>query len=76
MPKSSGRKAIESYIKHEDIIDEAVVLGQQHGLDVSATENNDPNGDIRVAQKDCESFLKLLGETIDQNQKARGKSNE
>ncbi len=73
--KSSGRKAIESYIKHEDMVDNAVKLGRANGLDVSPTEGNDPKGDVKVIGKDTEAFLKLLGETIDKNQAKRGKNN-
>lgn len=73
--KSSGRKAIESYIKHEDMVDNAVKLGRANGLDVSPTEGNDPKGDVKVTGKDTEAFLKLLGETIDKNQAKRGKNN-
>lgn len=71
--KSSGRKAIESYIKHEDMVDNAVKLGKANGLDVSPTEGNDPKGDVKVKVKDTNAFLKLLGETIDKNQAKRGK---
>ncbi|EJG0413905.1 TPA: hypothetical protein ACMDSL_002047 [Vibrio parahaemolyticus] len=73
--KSSGRKAIESYIKHEDMVDNAVKLGKASGLDVSPTEGNDPKGDVKVSAKDTEAFLKLLSETIDKNQAKRGGSN-
>jgi hypothetical protein len=69
--KSAGRKAIESHIKHEDLVDNAVKLGQHFGLDVSATEGNDPNGDVRVSAKDKAEFLKALSNTIDSNQAKR-----
>lgn len=69
--KSSGRKAIESYIKHEDMVDNAVNLGQKFDLDVSATEGNDPRGDVKVKAKDKEAFLLLLSNTIDTNQAKR-----
>lgn len=69
--KSSGRKAIESYIKHEDMVDNAVKLGLANGLDVSSTEGNDPRGDVKVAAKDADEFLKLLSETIDKNKAKR-----
>lgn len=69
--KSSGRKTIESYTKHEDIVDNAVKLGLEKGLDVSSTEGNDPRGDVRVATKDADAFLKLLSETIDKNKARR-----
>jgi len=42
--KSTARKTIDSYTKHEDLIDNAVKLGRQAGLDVSPTEGNDPKG--------------------------------
>ncbi len=71
--KSSGRKAIESYIKHEDMVDNAVKLGKKNNLDVSPTEGNDPKGDVKVASKDRDAFLKLLGETIDKNKAKRSK---
>lgn len=73
--KSSGRKAIESYIKHEDMVDNAVKLGRANGLDVFPTEGNDPKGDVKVVAKDTEAFLRLLGETIDKNQARRGGNN-
>jgi hypothetical protein len=73
--ESSGRKAIESYIKHEDIIDNAVKLGKAKKLKVEATEGNSSKGDIRVASKDSEVFLDLLGKTIDMNQIKRSKKN-
>jgi hypothetical protein len=69
--KSSGRKAIESYIKHEDMVDNAVKLGRANNLDVRPTEGNDPKGDVKVAQKDLNSFLTLLGDTIDKNKSKR-----
>ena len=71
--KSTGRKAIDAYIKHEDIIDNAVKLGKANGLAVEPTVGNDPKGDVKVATKDRKAFLKLLGETIDQNQAKRSK---
>ena len=71
--KNTGRKAIDAYIKHEDIIDNAVKLGKANGLDVEPTEGNDPKGDIKVASKDRATFLKLLGETIDQSKANRSK---
>ena len=71
--KSSGRKAIESYIKHEDMVDNIVKLGNAKNLDVRSTEDNDPKGDVKVASKDREAFLILLGETIDKNKAKRSK---
>ena len=71
--KSAGRKAIEAYIKHEDIVDNAVKLGKSNHLDVEPTEGNDPKGDIKVTTKDREAYLKLLGETIDKNKAKRSK---
>lgn len=73
--KSSGRKAIESYIKHEDMVDNAVKLGRDNGLDVSPTEGNDPKGDVKVIAKDTKAFLRLLGETIDKSQARRAGNN-
>ena len=70
--KSTGRQAIDAYIKHEDIVDNAVKLGKANRLDVEPTEGNDPKGDIKVASKDRAAFLKLLGQTIDKNQAKRG----
>lgn len=70
--KSSGRKAIESYIKHEDMVDNAVKLGLANGLSVSPTEGNDPRGDVKVLAKDSVAFFKLLSETIDKNKAKRG----
>jgi putative IMPACT (imprinted ancient) family translation regulator len=71
--KNTARKAIDSYIKHEDIVDNAVKLGQQYDLDVESTDGNNKKGDIKVAKKDSEAFLNLLGTTIDKNQ-AKGDS--
>lgn len=71
--ESAGRKAIESYIKHEDIVDSAVNLGKSKGLKVEATEGNSSKGDIRVASEDSELFLDLLGRIIDTNQAKRSK---
>ncbi len=70
--KSSARKAIESTIKHEDIVDNAVNLGKKNSLNVSATEGNDPKGDLKVSKKDSKAFLDILGNTIDKNQAKRG----
>lgn len=67
--RSTGRKAIDSYIKHEDIVDNAVKLGKKNNLDVSPTDGNDPRGDIRVASKDMKKFIEILGSTIDQQQR-------
>ncbi len=63
--KSSVRKMIESATKHEDIVDAAVELGKNEGLDVEATDGNDPHGDIKVAKDDAQEFLNSMGETID-----------
>lgn len=71
--KSSARKAAESTLKHEDIVDNAVKLGKEKGLKVEATTGNDPKGDIKVDRKDSKEFLDLLGSTIDKNQAERGK---
>jgi len=70
--KSAARKAAESTFKHEDIVDNAVKLGKDQGLEVEATTGNDPRGDIRVDREDSENFLDLLENTIDKNQKKRG----
>ena len=71
MTKSTGRKTIDSYIKHEDIVDKAVDLGKAHGLDVAPTEGNDPRGDIRVREEDLLAYLEIMGKTIDSNQQKR-----
>ncbi|MBF2057349.1 MAG: hypothetical protein IGQ45_09020 [Cyanobacterium sp. T60_A2020_053] len=71
--RSSGRKAIDSYIKHEDIVDNAVKLGQKNGLKVEATQGNDSKGDIKVAKEDSKKYLDLLADTIDKNQARRNK---
>lgn len=68
---STASKAIASYVKHEELIEQAVKLGKQSGLDVNPTEGNDPKGDVRVAAKDKDAFLKLLSDTIDANQAKR-----
>jgi len=70
--KSAARKAAESAIEHEDIVDNAVKLGKNKGLQVEATPGNDPRGDIKVARKDSKEFLDLLGNTIDKKQQRRG----
>lgn len=70
--KSSGRKTIESYIKHEDMVDNAVRLGLTNGLNVSPTEGNDPRGDVKVSAKDSGAFFELLSKTIDKNKAKRG----
>ena len=53
------------------MVDNAVKLGLANGLDVSSTEGNDPRGDVKVAAKDADEFLKLLSETIDKNKAKR-----
>jgi len=65
--KSTGRKTIESYTKHEDTVEGLVELGQNAGLDVKATDGNDSHGDIRVAKDDAQEFSNLVCETIDRN---------
>jgi len=67
----TAQKSIESHKKHEELIDKAVKLGEGAGLDVNATLGNDPKGDVRVAARDKDAFLKLLGDTIDSNRKKR-----
>ncbi|WP_017294976.1 hypothetical protein [Geminocystis herdmanii] len=71
--RSSGRKTIDSYIKHEDMVDNAVKLGAKNGLKVEATTENDSRGDIKVAKEDSKKYLDLLGDTIDKNQARRNK---
>ena len=67
--KTTAQKTIESYEKHEAIIENAVKLGKDSGLDVEATEGNDPKGDIRVSSSDLGEFLDVVGGTIDSNKK-------
>jgi hypothetical protein len=69
--KRTGRKVIEAYTKHEDLIDKAVELGTSHHLNVEATDGNDPKGDIKVAAGDLEDFVDLISKTIKKNQSRR-----
>ena len=74
MANSTGRRAIESYRKHEALVDGVVRLGLACGLQVAATDNNDPHGDIRVATVDKDDFLAVLGRTIDKRQAERARN--
>lgn len=57
---SAARKAAESTIKHEDLVDAIEKLGKQNGLDVGATEGNDERGDVRVNKKDFNKLISLI----------------
>jgi outer membrane protein TolC len=65
--KSTAEKTIESYQKHEAIVEKAVESGKNAGYDVEATNGNDSRGDIRVAKDDAQEYLDHLGRTIDGN---------
>ncbi|BBV29776.1 hypothetical protein STW0522CIT19_12650 [Citrobacter freundii] len=57
---SAARKAAESTIKHEDLVDAIENLGRKNGLDIEATEGNDERGDIRVNKKDLNKLIYLI----------------
>ncbi|MFB1056716.1 hypothetical protein [Vibrio diabolicus] len=61
---SAARKAAESTIKHEDLVDAIENFGKKHGLDVKATEGNDPRGDVRVSRKDYAKLESLMDEKL------------
>lgn len=58
--KSAARKAAESTIKHEELVDAIENLGKINGLDIEATEGNDTRGDIRVGKKDFNKLVSLI----------------
>lgn len=68
--QSAARKAAESTLVHEDLVDAIEALGKAHGLDVEATEGNDPRGDLRVKKSDFQSLMNIIqskvkpGETL------------
>lgn len=61
---SAARKAAESTIKHENLVDALESLGKRNNLDVEATIGNDPRGDVRVNKKDFEQFILLIKEEL------------
>jgi hypothetical protein len=58
--QSAARKAAESTIKHEDLVDKIEALGQSAGLDIEATSGNDPRGDLRIKAKDLPQLKVLI----------------
>lgn len=61
---SAARKAAESTIIHEDLVDAIEALGQANGLDVEATKGNDSRGDLRVKKSDFDPLMKIIEEKI------------
>lgn len=61
---SAARKAAESTIKHEDLVDALESLGKKNGLDVEATTGNDPRGDVRVNKKDFPKFIAVIQQKL------------
>lgn len=61
---SAARKAAESTLKHEDLVDAIENLGKKNGLDVEATEGNDPRGDVRVSRKDFAKLVALMDQKL------------
>ncbi|MDN3454741.1 hypothetical protein [Psychrobacter sp. APC 3350] len=66
---SSARKAAESTLKHEDLVDAIEKLGKSKGLDVEATEGNDKRGDIRVSKKDFEKLMVIISDKLEEKNK-------
>ncbi|HCE4788166.1 TPA: hypothetical protein NKQ44_002607 [Vibrio parahaemolyticus] len=62
---SAARKAAESTIKHEDLVDAIEKLGKENGLDVEATEGNDKRGDVRVSRKDFDKLVSLIEKKLE-----------
>jgi hypothetical protein len=61
---SAARKAAQSTIIHEDLVDAIEALGQANGLDVEATKGNDSRGDLRVKKSDFGPLIKLIEEKL------------
>lgn len=62
---SAARKAAESTIKHEDLVDAIEKLGKGNGLDVEATVGNDKRGDVRVSRKDFDKLVSLIEKKLE-----------
>ncbi|HIF5595333.1 TPA: hypothetical protein ACX3CX_004579 [Vibrio parahaemolyticus] len=62
---SAARKAAESTIKHEDLVDAIENLGKKNGLDVEATEGNDKRGDVRVSKEDFDKLVSLIEKKLE-----------
>lgn len=63
-PPSAARKAAESTLIHEDLVDAIEELGKSQGLDVEATKGNDSRGDLRVRKSDFLILMKIIREKI------------
>lgn len=61
---SAARKAAQSTIIHEDLVDAIEALGQANGLDVEATKGNDSRGDLRVRKSDFDTLMKIIKDKI------------
>ncbi|MCF8986285.1 hypothetical protein GIW26_22280 [Pseudomonas syringae] len=61
---SAARKAAQSTIIHEDLVDAIEALGQANGLDVEATKGNDSRGDLRVKKSDFGPLIKIIEEKL------------
>jgi len=61
---SAARKAAESTLIHEDLVDAIEALGQANGLDVEATKGNDSRGDLRVKKGDLDLLIKIIKDKI------------
>lgn len=61
---SAARKAAQSTIIHEDLVDAIEALGQSNGLDVEATRGNDSRGDLRVKKSDFGPLMKIIENKI------------
>lgn len=62
---SAARKAAESTIRHEDLVDAIENLGKKNGLDVEATEGNDKRGDVRVSKEDFSKLVSLIKKKLE-----------
>lgn len=61
---SAARKAAQSTIIHEDLVDAIEALGQANGLDVEATRGHDSRGDLRVRKSDFGPLMKIIEDKI------------
>lgn len=70
-PLSAARKAAESTLIHEDLVDAIEELGKSCGLDVEATTGNDSRGDLRVRKSDFPALMEIIQKKLNS-----GNSNE
>ena len=65
---TAARKAAESTLKHEDLVEAIESIGRKAGLDIEATDGNDSKGDLRVSKNDFDKLVSIIEKKLKQKE--------